>query len=80
MALANLLAQNGIAGVRIDTKAEIAMDKVGEGFKILKSTLTTTLHAEAGADTLREIAERAKRDCPVSQLLTCEIVLDLTLD
>ncbi len=79
MAFANMLAEAGIGGVAIDTKAEIAMDKVGGGFKVLKSTLTTTVTAVGEADKLREIADQAKAGCPISQLLNCEIVLDLTV-
>lgn len=79
MAFANMLAQAGIGGVSVDTKAEIAMDKVGEGFKVLKSTLTTTVKSEGDAAKVREIADQAKAGCPISQLLNCEIVLDLTV-
>lgn len=79
MAFANMLAEAGIGGVAIDTKAEIAMDKVGGGFKVLKSTLTTTVKAAGEADKVREIADQAKAGCPISQLLNCEIVLDLTV-
>lgn len=79
MAFANMLAQAGIGGVVIDTKAEIVMDKVGEGFKVLKSTLTATVSAAADAAQIREIATKAKEGCPISQLLDCEIALDLTV-
>ena len=79
MAFANMLAGAEISGVEIETKAVIVMDKSAAGFSILKSELTCTVKADADAAEIEEVAHAAKEGCPVSQLLDCEITLDLTV-
>lgn len=70
MALANMLAQAGSPAERIDTKASVKIEKVGEGFKITSIELDT-LGEVPGMDqkTFLEHAEKAKAGCPVSQAL-----------
>jgi osmotically inducible protein OsmC len=79
MAFANMLSGAEITGVAIETQCVIVMDKTAAGFSILKSELTCTVKAEADEDDIREVAEAAKEGCPVSQLLNCEITLDLSV-
>lgn len=71
MALANMLAQAGFPAKRIDTKASVKIEKVGEGFKITSIELTTRGEVP-GIDekTFLEYADKAKANCPVSQALT----------
>ncbi|WP_376874007.1 OsmC family protein [Albirhodobacter sp. R86504] len=79
MAFANMLSGAEITGVAIETQCVIVMDKTAAGFSILKSELTCTVKADADEDDIREVAEAAKEGCPVSQLLNCEITLDLSV-
>lgn len=71
MALANGLAQAGHTPNRIATTAHVHLDKVGEGFRITTIELSTEGEVP-GVDpaTFQQFAEDAKRNCPVSQLLT----------
>ena len=70
MALSAALTKAGHPPRRIQTSAEVSLDKVGEGFKITKILLRTRGEVpgldEAG---FRKIADDAKRTCPVSQAL-----------
>jgi osmotically inducible protein OsmC len=71
MAFALMLGQKGYKVNHIHTVAKVSIDKVGEGYRIQ----TIELDAESdipGIDekTYREIAELAKKNCPVSQALT----------
>src|SRR6184192_3035513 len=68
MALAAGLGKAGFEPQRISTTADVTLEKVGEGFKITK----ITLHSQARVPTIdekqfREIAEKTKTGCPVSQ-------------
>lgn len=80
MALSKELGDAGITGVSIDTRATVTLDQVEGGFKVTKSHLDVSLSA-SGADEakLREAAEGAKTNCPISKLLTAEVTMDLTL-
>lgn len=71
MALALMLGQKGYRVNDIHTVAKVSMDKVGEGFKIQTIELNTESDVP-GIDekTYRDIAEQAKRNCPVSLALT----------
>ena len=76
MALGNELQQNGITPQEIRTQAAVTM----ENLALTKSALTTTVVAP-GADEakVREAAETAKTNCPISKALAAlEITLDLT--
>jgi len=77
MALAHGLAQSGHTPNRIATTAKVRLEKVGEGFKITTIELDTEGDVP-GIDpaTFQAFADDAKRNCPVSQLLTgAEITL-----
>lgn len=71
MALVHGLAQAGHTPHRIATTAKVHLDKVGEGFRITTIELDTEGDVP-GVDpaTFQQFAEDAKRNCPVSQLLT----------
>ncbi len=81
MALSMMLGQAGLTAERIDTTAEVTLDKVGEGFSI--TAIALTLNAKVpGADEARfqEIANQAKEGCPVSKVLNAQISLNATLE
>ena len=81
MALSMMLGQAGLTAERIDTTAEVTLDKDGEGFSI--TAIALTLKAKVpGADEERfqQIANQAKEGCPVSKVLNAQISLNATLE
>ena len=81
MALSMMLGQAGLTAERIETKAEVTLDKVGEGFSI--TAIALTLNAKIpGADEgqFQQIANQAKEGCPVSKVLNAQISLTATLE
>jgi osmotically inducible protein OsmC len=81
MAFSGALGKAGFAPKRIRTEAKVHIEKVGEGFKITRIELRMEAEIPGiDAKTFHEIAEAAKKGCPVSQALTgTEIVLDAKL-
>ncbi len=71
MALSLFLEKAGFIPERIHTKAKVHIDKVGDGFKITAIELDTEAKVP-GADEKRflELAEAAKKGCPVSVALS----------
>ena len=80
MALSLMLGEAGLTATRMETTAEVTLEKEGEGFAIKSSHLTLKA-AIPGADEAKfqELAANAKANCPVSKLLNAEIKLDATL-
>lgn len=71
MAFALVLEQAGHRPERIETKADVTIEKVGDGFRITGIQLRTRGRVPGiDAGTFREKAEVAKKGCPVSQALT----------
>jgi osmotically inducible protein OsmC len=81
MALSAALGKNGFKPEKIETDADVQIEKVGEGWKITKIHLTTKAKIPGiDADKFAEFADGAKKGCPVSQALAGpEITLDATL-
>lgn len=70
MALSAMLAASGRTPTRVTTKADVMLDKVGEGFKIVKIVLTCEAVVPGIDDkTFQETAAKAKAGCPISQAL-----------
>jgi len=81
MALSLMLGQSGLTPERIDTKAEVSLEKVGEGFEITASHLTVVAKVPGtDAATFAKIAAQAKEGCPVSKVLKANITMDARLD
>ncbi|WP_407072440.1 OsmC family protein [Pseudomonas kuykendallii] len=81
MALSMMLGQSGLTPERIDTTAEVTLDKVGEGFEITAIALTLKARIPGTDDaTFQEIANKAKEGCPVSKVLNAKISLSATLE
>jgi osmotically inducible protein OsmC len=71
MALAAGLGKAGFSPQRVHTTAAVSIEKVGEGFKITKIRLVTEAKVPAiDASTFKDIAEKTKAGCPVSQALS----------
>ena len=81
MALSLMLGEAGLVPDRIETHADVMLEKVGDGFSITASHLTVTARIP-GADDARflAIAEKAKAGCPVSKLLNARITMDAKLE
>lgn len=82
MAFSSGLAKAGFTPTSVETTAKVFLEKVGEGFKITRINLDTVGRVPGIAkDKFMEIAEGAKKGCPVSQLLTgAEITLNARLE
>ncbi|MCH2341654.1 OsmC family protein [Pseudomonas sp. NPDC047963] len=81
MALSMMLGQAGLTAERINTTAEVTLDKDDKGFSI--TAIALTLKAKVpGTDNeqFQQIANQAKEGCPVSRVLNAQISLDATLE
>ena len=79
MALSFALAKAGVTDARLETTAKVTLVPEGDGFTVTRSDLQLT--ADVGGideSRLRELAEDAKRNCPISKLLKAE--MDLTVN
>jgi len=80
MALSLILGEAGYTATEMNTKAEVTLEKQGDGFAITRSHLT--LRAKIpGIDQakFKELAGMAEKGCPVSKVLRAEISLDAAL-
>jgi osmotically inducible protein OsmC len=81
MALSHELDQAGFKPKSVSTNARVHLDKTGDGFSITRIELETVADVP-GIDEAKfqEIAEGAKKGCPVSRALAVEkIDLDASL-
>ena len=80
MALSLILEQAGFKAEQMDTKAEITLEKQGDGFAITKSHLTLRAKIPGIDDAkFKELTGMAEKGCPVSKVLKAEISLDAAL-
>jgi len=81
MALSLILGEAGLTAEKMETTAEVTLDKVADGFAITKVHLTLKAKIP-GADQSKfeELTGKAKAGCPVSKLLKAEITLNATLE
>ena len=81
MALSLMLGEAGLTPEKIETHADVTLEKVGEGFAITASHLTVTAKIRGADDAkFQEIAAKAKSGCPVSKLLNAKITMDAKLE
>ncbi|SAI56591.1 osmotically inducible protein C [Bordetella ansorpii] len=80
MALSNILGEAGLKADRIETSAEVTLDKSDGGFAITAIHLKVVA-AIPGADAkaFEEAANKAKAGCPVSKVLNAKITMDASL-
>jgi osmotically inducible protein OsmC len=81
MALSLILGEAGLTAERMDTRAEVSLEKGDAGFSI--PAIHLTLRAKIpGTDekTFLDLAGKAKAGCPVSKLLKADITLDAALE
>ncbi|KCB51572.1 OsmC family protein [Bordetella hinzii] len=80
MALSNVLAEAGLTADRIDTKAEVTLDKTDDGFAITAIHLTVVAAIPNASDAaFQEAAAKAKAGCPVSKVLNAKITMQASL-
>lgn len=81
MALSLMLGEAGLTAEKIETHADVTLEKVGDGFEITKSHLRVTAKIpNADQAKFEEIANKAKTGCPVSKLLKAQITMEATLE
>jgi osmotically inducible protein OsmC len=80
MALSLILGEAKLTAEQMETKADVTIEKVGDGFSI--TSVHLTLNAKVpGADNAKfqELAGMAKAGCPVSKLFNTKITLEAKL-
>ena len=77
MALSFGLAKAGVTEGTLETEARVKLDKDGDGFKVTRSDLTLTGDVPLDEARCRELAEDAKKNCPISKLLNAEMDLEI---
>jgi lipoyl-dependent peroxiredoxin len=81
MALSLMLGNNNLTPDYIRSKAEVSLEKVGEGLAITSSHLTVNAKVPgADAATFDRLANEAKAGCVVSKVLNTNITMQATLD
>jgi osmotically inducible protein OsmC len=80
MALSLILGEAKLTAEQLETKADVTLEKQGDGFAITSVHLTLMAKIP-GADRAKfvELAGMAKAGCPVSKLLNAKITLEATL-
>lgn len=80
MAFSMILGEAGLTPERIDTTAQVTLDKQSDGFAITAVHLTMSAKIP-GADQAQfeELANKAKAGCPISKVLNATITLDAKL-
>ena len=80
MALSLILGEAKLTAEHMETKADVTLEKVSDGFAITSVHLTLSAKIP-GVDKAKfdELTGMAKAGCPVSKLLNTKITLDATL-
>ena len=80
MALSLILGEAKLTAEHMETKADVTLEKAGDGFAITSVHLALTAKIPGTDDaTFQELAGKAKAGCPVSKLLNTKITLAATL-
>ncbi len=80
MALSLMLGEAKLTAEKMETQADVTLEKQADGFAITGVHLTLKAKIP-GADDARfqEIANKAKEVCPISKLFNTKITLDASL-
>jgi osmotically inducible protein OsmC len=80
MALSLILGEAKLTAEKMETQADVTIEKQGDGFAITSVHLTLKAKVPgANAAQFQELANKAKAGCPVSKLLKTNITLDASL-
>ncbi len=81
MALSLILGEAKLTAEKMETTAEVTLDKVEQGFAITQVHLALKGKVPgATAAQFEELANKAKAGCPVSKLFNTKITLDVNLE
>lgn len=81
MALAIAVGKQGVNEGRLETTARVTLERDGGGFRVSRSDLQLTASVpEMDEQKLRELAEEAKSNCPISKLLDAEMDLEVKVE
>lgn len=81
MALSLMLGEAGLTPERIETHAEVTINKTAGGFEITASHLRVVARIRiANEERFQEVANKAKDGCPVSKLMKARITMDARLE
>ncbi|WP_028351321.1 OsmC family protein [Bradyrhizobium murdochi] len=80
MALSLILGEAKLTAEHMETKADVTLEKQGDGFAVTSIHLTLNAKIPGAEDTkFQELAGKAKDGCPISKLLNTKITLDAKL-
>jgi osmotically inducible protein OsmC len=80
MALSAQLGEAGMTATRLETKAQVSLDKADGGFAITAVHLDVVATIPgASEEAFKAAATKAKEGCPVSKLLNASITMDARL-
>jgi osmotically inducible protein OsmC len=80
MALSLILGETGLTATKLDCRADVTLDKDGDGYAVTASHLTLAATIpRATEDQFLACANKAKAGCPISKLLRADITLDAKL-
>ena len=81
MALSKILGEANLTAEKMETQADVTLEKQGEGFAITKVHLTLKAKIPGADDAkFQELAAKAKAGCPVSKLMKAQITMDAKLE
>ena len=80
MALSLILGEAKLTADKMETQADVTLEKQADGYAITAVHLTLTAKIPgADQETFEKLAATAKANCPVSKLLKADITLEATL-
>jgi osmotically inducible protein OsmC len=80
MALSLMLGEAGMTAEKMETQADITLEKQDKGFAITSVHLTLKAKIPGADDAkFQELANKAKAGCPVSKLFNTKITLEASL-
>jgi osmotically inducible protein OsmC len=80
MALSLILGEAKLTAEKMETQADVTLEKQGDGFAITSVHLALKAKIPGIDDAkFQELAAKAKAGCPVSKLLNTKITLDASL-
>ncbi len=81
MALSLILGEAGFTAERMETKANVTLEKKADGFEITAIHLSLRGNVPGIDQTkFQELANKAKMGCPISKVLKAPITLDAQLN
>lgn len=81
MALSMILGESDLTPDSIETRADVTLDEVDDGFAVTRIHLTVRARVPgASREDFDKAAQAAKENCPISKLMTAEITMDAKLE